>query len=1347
MNLLLAALIIAPLVSGVVAAALGRSHPGTAAGTVRAATLLSFVAAVAVAGEVATAGPVQVLLGGSSPLLVADRLGSAVLLLITGLAAVITSFAARYLVGDPAAHRFFPAAGLLVAATAAAATAATLVGLAVAWTLTGLALCLLVDSYPRVPAARAGARRTAWAVAVGDLALWAGVLLVVARSGNPALRDLGEAVGEGPLTHVVGVLFVLSALARSAQLPFVRWLPATLAAPTPVSALLHAGVVNAGGLLLIRTAPVVGASGWAVHLAFAAGAATAVYGTALALTSPDVKGGLAMSTSAQMGFMVMACALGAWAAAVVHLVAHGMWKASLFLGAGSAVGAAGRKRRLPPARLPSARQRLGILAAAAVLPSAALLLAGAIGAGYAGDGPGAAVVLTFAWATGAAVVWGWLGREPTVRAAVRAAGLLAVAAPAYLLVAGAVGAYIRPSVVLPDATAPSVLLLALPLAALVALTVLRTDRAGLGRVSAALYVRLLGAGAARGRPAGRSRRPPARAHRARAPRPPSRRVVPRSPLVTSTRPAPATHRVAEHVRLRSDVRRAAQVLATTWPISTVIAVNPLAGLEQLPFGEAVAVAGEALGARGTPPEEFFRAAYRAGRVTRADLEHALRHRARTDGTDGDDAATVDLLVAHLLDGPPAPRPVRRDRTRSEALAPDVAAEVDALTTTWLAAYFGGEASGWPMPGRELGFYRAWRALAPLDRTLPRAARTRLRRLPDTAEDAVLEALEDLRVPGSERTTYLRAHLTRMPGWAGHVRWRGDRDAGIDLVDHLALRLSYEYALLPPGAVGDAPAGTPEPGRGQEPSLPDRTLLWLGAYEHHYRTRLLSALSTNRPPAPPAPPASQVVFCIDVRSEGLRRRLEEAGPHETLGFAGFFAVAVRFTSLAGGASSDQCPVLIRPRNDAAETPAPGGEDAARRHLGRLRDKAAAGRGMATAKTEPVAPFALAEAAGWVAGPLAAARTLAPGPFAAARERLRTAVVPDAPTVVDVLSGFTAEERLHLAHVTLTTMGLVDGFARLVVLCGHGSTTENNPYASALDCGACGGSPGGPNARAAAALLNDADVRTGLAGRGVVVPDDTWFVAAQHDTATDRVRLLDRHLVPAGHHADLDRLAADLDAAGDRLAAERCAVLPGAPRDDGLRRAARHVRRRSADWAQVFPEWGLAGNAAFVVGPRSMTAGLDLGRRVFLHSYEAAADPDGAALETILTAPLVVAQWINCQYYFSSVDPEVFGAGTKTVHNVVGDVGVLSGAGGDLRQGLPWQSVGMGRDLVHEPMRLLAAVQAPPARVDGIVARNRALQDLLANDWLALVARERPSDAWQRWTSRGFLPWAEQEEESR
>ena len=264
-------------------------------------------------------------------------------------------------------------------------------------------------------------------------------------------------------------------------------------------------------------------------------------------------------------------------------------------------------------------------------------------------------------------------------------------------------------------------------------------------------------------------------------------------------------------------------------------------------------------------------------------------------------------------------------------------------------------------------------------------------------------------------------------------------------------------------------------------------------------------------------------------------------------------------------------------------------------------------------------------------------------------------------------------------------------------------------------------------------------------GIEIPADTLFVAAQHDTAVDRVELLDPHLIPVEYQADLDQLERDLDRAGAALAAERCAVLPGAvPASRGALtpdRAVRHVSNRSSDWAQVYPEWGLAGNAAFIVAPRSVTRGLDLQRRTFLHSYEAEVDTDGSALETILTAPLVVAQWINCQYYFSTVAPQVFGAGTKTIHNVVGTVGVLAGHTSDLQLGLPWQSVSDGERLLHEPVRLLAVVQAPLARIDEIVERNPILQQLFGNDWVALAARERPGQPWQRWTRAGWRDWTD------
>jgi uncharacterized protein YbcC (UPF0753/DUF2309 family) len=185
----------------------------------------------------------------------------------------------------------------------------------------------------------------------------------------------------------------------------------------------------------------------------------------------------------------------------------------------------------------------------------------------------------------------------------------------------------------------------------------------------------------------------------------------------------------------------------------------------------------------------------------------------------------------------------------------------------------------------------------------------------------------------------------------------------------------------------------------------------------------------------------------------------------------------------------------------------------------------------------------------------------------------------------------------------------------------------------------------------------------------------------------------------------------------------------------------VASRAADWAQVYPEWGLAGNAAFIVAPREISRGMDLQRRAFLHSYDAEVDRDGSALETILTAPLVVAQWINCQYYFSTVSPEVFGAGTKTVHNVVGEAGVIAGHAGDLKLGLPWQSIAVADRTRHEPMRLLAVIQAPIARIDEIIGRNPILQHLFGNDWLAVAAREHPGQPWQRWNRAGWRDWTD------
>ncbi|MGV1086821.1 MAG: DUF2309 domain-containing protein [Mycobacterium sp.] len=840
-----------------------------------------------------------------------------------------------------------------------------------------------------------------------------------------------------------------------------------------------------------------------------------------------------------------------------------------------------------------------------------------------------------------------------------------------------------------------------------------------------------------------------------------------------------SHLDTRRARLRADVSLASRVVPTHYPLETFIAVNPLAGLEGMPFEQAVRRAGDLYGMSGTLGESVFRQLHRDGRITDTDLDRALARRFPNLAGEpqvrlgGREVSPLEILRTELLHGVGAPKAKRRFVTRSEKSAPEVAAAIDAQTSKWCAAFFGDAA--WPMPGREKGFYAAWRDLAPADRSVPRAARAELRRLTERADDAVLEALASLAVADDERICYLQGHLTRMPGWAAHVQWCGGRDAGIDLMDYLAMRLTYEVVLMAHQvrsrrfAAVSARVDDPEPAPSARQraahlmellGLPEsddavlaavariltvlpvttREMLWQNAFESHYRDGLLASLDRAEPAVPSGRAHTQLVACIDTRSEGLRRRLESLGGYETFGFAGFFAVAIRFTDILGGTPSDLCPVLISPNHDVAEQPAPEAAAAAARRLAGATRIAGAESAFHSAKESLAAPFALAEAAGWAAAPLSAVKTLMPAFSAGIRRRLRDAIAPAAPANID-LDAMPLAEQVLFAQVALTTMGLTREFSRLVVMCAHGSTTENNPYQASLDCGACGGQPGAPNARTAVAILNRSEVRAGLREVGIDIPEQTWFVAAQHDTAVDRVTVLDPHLIPADRRDDVRGLERDLTRAGAELAAERCTTLPGASRRLSPDQAAVHVADRSSDWAQVYPEWGLAGNAAFIVAPRAITAGLDLQRRTFLHSYEAEVDTDGSALETILTAPLVVAQWINCQYYFSTVSPQVFGAGTKTIHNVVGGVGVIAGHTGDLQLGLPWQSVSDGDRLLHEPLRLQAVVQAPLERIDAIVERNPILQKLFGNDWVALAARAAPEQPWQRWTRSGWRPWTD------
>ncbi|MBC7479620.1 MAG: DUF2309 domain-containing protein, partial [Pseudorhodobacter sp.] len=751
-------------------------------------------------------------------------------------------------------------------------------------------------------------------------------------------------------------------------------------------------------------------------------------------------------------------------------------------------------------------------------------------------------------------------------------------------------------------------------------------------------------------------------------------------FIKHTRIAPA--RITS---LLTAAEAAARAIPPAFPLEATVAVNPFLGQTGENLAMATARLARVAGVRLTRSRADYAPRVASGTISDDDLADALT-------ACSSPLRPVDLAALkgrlHAPGDDVQALPTLADLA-TRATGQDWPAIMGRTIGLWAAGHFDrGQALWTPAPGQ--GAFAAWRVWASHDLT-PEAAGlsgfcSHVASAPDTAERALLRACETLGITEAAAETLFHRLLVDLAGWAQHARWLlwqaelvGQSDT--TLTDLLTIRLVWEEALFAhaPQVEADwngtlaihAQPLAPTPDQVTDAILQD-------AAERAHQRSLQSMLPGTEPGGAVARPALQAAFCIDVRSEVFRRALESVEKGiATLGFAGFFGLPVAHRSFGSDVVEAHLPVLLNPGLGSHCAGSPTVEQAA-------RITARAARAWGRFRQAAVSSFAFVEAAGPAYGWKLTKDALGLGH--------RGLVAGPAPQL-DV--ALTPEQKAANGAAVLNAMGLTRDQARLVLLLGHGAQVANNPYESAYHCGACGGYTGEVSARLLAALLNDPETRAGLAGHGIDLPPDTLFVAGLHNTTTDDVTLYPDSLEPA-HAADLAQAGRWLAAAGALARAERALRLPGA--------TAATIAARAANWAEVRPEWGLAGCAAFIAAPRRATRHVNLGGRAFLHSYEWQDDAGFDTLELILTAPVVVASWISLQYYGSAVAPAVFGGGNKLIHNVAGGIGVIEGNGGRLRTGLPWQAVHDGVGLVHDPLRLSVMIEAPQVAIADVLARH-------------------------------------------
>lgn len=648
------------------------------------------------------------------------------------------------------------------------------------------------------------------------------------------------------------------------------------------------------------------------------------------------------------------------------------------------------------------------------------------------------------------------------------------------------------------------------------------------------------------------------------------------------------------------------------------------------------------------------------------------------------------------------------------------------TIKWCQAFFDEGQATIKMPFRNQGLYHCFKILALYDDHLNQHNKNKvdfLRELPSKPEQAILICLKRMGIPSKVHTEFLTLLLTTLPGWASYVAYKTEwsrtstHPYPVTQMDYLAVRIIITYLLWPKAV--DLYYCYKDAKLNFNTEYANLILKKIVKNEHDYQDSLVNLLEEKKQLAIKSDeiPKAQMIFCIDVRSEPFRRAIEIQGDYETFGFAGFFGIPVQINNELYDSDYASCPILLSPKHQVSESinEVDGLKNKVLQKKQRIKIMK---HSYQMLKYMFTTPFTLVEILGLWSGLWMFMRTVSPMTALKFKKKFLDFTpekIPITPVLESVnnLEGIIFTEQCSYAENFLRMIGLTKKFSPYIIICGHGASTENNAYQSALDCGACGGRNGAPNARILAAILNNVKIRTYLAEKNIHIAENSIFIAALHNTTTDEIEFYNTEKIKDSKL--IDKLKLDLLSATKINNQSRAAKLSIKNTKDSVK----NIELRSSDWAQTRPEWGLAKNATFIVGPRNLTSHIDLEGRAFLHSYDWEEDKDGSLLTTILTAPMIVAQWINYQYLFSTLDNVAYGSGSKITHNVTGKIGIIQGNASDLMHGLPLQSVNKNdEEEYHEPLRLLTIVYAPRSRIESIISKEQILQKLFKNSWVHL-----------------------------